>query len=65
MCSHFILSKTIQDVTGEILFELDQIVFPFIPFEVKEYDKLHVVYKKIFYFGKIEIKSISRMDCLI
>jgi hypothetical protein len=27
--------RTVQDVTKEILYELDQIIFPFTPFEVK------------------------------
>lgn len=31
----FTLHKTLQDVTKEILFELDQINYPLIPFEIK------------------------------
>ena len=30
-----VLHKTVQDITKEILFELEQIIFPFTPFEVK------------------------------
>jgi len=35
ICSMFMLHKTTQDVTKEILFELDQINYPLIPFEIK------------------------------
>lgn len=35
ICSMFMLHKTLQDVTKEILFELDQINYPIIPFEIK------------------------------
>ena len=31
-----VLHKTVQDITKEILFELDQIIFPFTPFEFED-----------------------------
>lgn len=35
MCSTFSLHKTLQDLTREILFELDQIEYPLIPFGIR------------------------------
>lgn len=35
ICSMLTLHKTLQDVSKEILFELDQINYPLIPFEIK------------------------------
>ena len=42
MCSTFTLHKSLQDVTKEVLFELDQITYPLVPFEIKGRECCHL-----------------------
>jgi len=42
MCSTFLLHKTLQSLNKEVLFELDQITYPLIPFEIKRRECCHL-----------------------
>lgn len=42
LCSIFLLHKTLQDLSKEVLFEIDQIAYPLIPFEIKGRECCHL-----------------------